>query len=338
MNALRAARTAVIRPAEVFFVLLCAAAIVFVIRQPVRSASPALIVKLSSDVDTSLECSSGTRTFRVHFPPRLESTGLVPAVIFLHGAGGNAVRASHPSFGWREKSDKEGFIAVFPNAMGGDFDKRTGLWHCSVPTGGAADPSADDVAFMKALVDKLVRELPIDPKRVYVTGSSNGALMTHRLGLAMPDVFAAAAPVSGAIRCLTRAGRRIELPRPSEPLPVIIFHGDADKSVPYKGGRIIGKVARADDTVAVCPGECATFWANANGCKSPAVESTSASGATVTRAFSSGDPRGDVVFYTLVGAGHTWPRNVPYSAADKPTAEVSATDLIWEFFKAHPRR
>jgi poly(3-hydroxybutyrate) depolymerase len=48
------------------------------------------------------------------------------------------------------------------------------------------------------LIDKLEHDHPVDPKRVYITGISNGAMMAYRLARELSDKIAAIAPVEGA--------------------------------------------------------------------------------------------------------------------------------------------
>ena len=55
-----------------------------------------------------------TRTFIVHVPPGFDGKSKVPVVFMLHGAGGSGEGAI-PETGWDVKSDREGFIAVFPD-------------------------------------------------------------------------------------------------------------------------------------------------------------------------------------------------------------------------------
>jgi len=46
-----------------------------------------------------------------------------------------------------------------------------------------------------------------------------------------------------------------------------------------------------------------------------------------------------VTLYTLHDEGHTWPGGTKWAFwADEPSREISATDEIWEFFRAHPKR
>jgi len=75
------------------------------------------------------------------------------------------------------KADQAGFIAVHPEALG---DPQT--WHF-----GPGAQAAADVAFIRDLVGYLEGQLSIDPARIYVTGISNGAQMTNRLGCELSD-------------------------------------------------------------------------------------------------------------------------------------------------------
>ena len=70
--------------------------------------------------------------------------------------------------------------------------------------------NVDDVGFFAALIGKLTAEGGADPRRVYVTGISNGGLMTHRLGCELADKITAIAPV---VRTFTARWRMAVSPR-----------------------------------------------------------------------------------------------------------------------------
>jgi poly(3-hydroxybutyrate) depolymerase len=55
---------------------------------------------------------------------------------------------------------------------------------------------ADDVAFIDALVEQVDADYGIDRSRIYVSGFSNGAQMSARLGLERPETFAAVSVAS----------------------------------------------------------------------------------------------------------------------------------------------
>jgi predicted esterase/ketosteroid isomerase-like protein len=79
---------------------------------------------------------------------------------------------------------------------------------------------------LSALLKKVVHELPVDARRIYLTGLSMGGYGTWFWAMAHPDLFAAIAPVSG-MGDPTRASR-------IRNLPVWAFHGAKDEWVPVK--------------------------------------------------------------------------------------------------------
>ena len=83
-----------------------------------------------------------------------------------------------------------------------------------------------DIVALGALVDVLARNYRVDPQRIYVTGMSMGGYGTWELAQAMPERFAAIAPVCGGGRPLTA--------RNIAHLPVWVFHGAKDKTVPLE--------------------------------------------------------------------------------------------------------
>lgn len=174
------------------------------------------------------------REFIVHVPDAIDGKTRVPVVVMLHGTSGDGEKFYQTS-GWVEKADTEGLIAVFPSALTyclGDDDNRndtiepnewviTTKWAAgelgtpAMPLGSAAQiasfPPArqaeidsrtvrDDVAFIDAMVRALESELPVDPKRLYVTGFSNGGSMSGRLLVERSRTFAAFALAAGTVK------------------------------------------------------------------------------------------------------------------------------------------
>lgn len=119
--------------------------------------------------------------------------GRMPLVLVLHGGGGNADNAESMT-GFTEKAASEGFIVVYPEGTG-RFKGKLLTWNAGHCCGYAMDNQVHDVEFINALLDKLIVDYPVDPKRIYATGLSNGGMMTHRLGIELSNRFAAIAPV-----------------------------------------------------------------------------------------------------------------------------------------------
>jgi len=84
---------------------------------------------------------------------------------------------------------------------------------------------------LDALVLHAVLMLPVDPDRVYLTGSSMGGFGVWALASEYPHRFAAAAPVCGGGRRLLDFPGRL---RRMVELPVWCFHGDRDEEIPVE--------------------------------------------------------------------------------------------------------
>jgi polyhydroxybutyrate depolymerase len=85
-------------------------------------------------------------------------------------------------------------------------------------------------------------------------------------------------------------------------------------------------------------------WITANGCPAePKVEQLpdkADDGMTVTRkTCGPGRDGSEVILLVIEGGGHTWPgRETPAKWLGGGTKDISANDLIWEFFEKHPMK
>ena len=174
--------------------------------------------------DHVLEHDGRRRHYRLHVPPVLPLGA--PLVIQLHGGGGNGTGLDRLTR-FHQLADRERFAVVSPDG----FDRH---WN----DGRAADnrPGVNDVGFVAALIDCLAGWLPIDRRRVYAVGISNGAMLTARLAAQLPDRIAAFAQVAGTV-----AEDAPVWWNPDRPVPLIQFHGDADVIVPYGGGAVTNR-------------------------------------------------------------------------------------------------
>ena len=228
-----------------------------------------------------------------------------------------------------EKADKEGFIAIYPDGTGKKLLMRKGFftWNAGDCCGDAHKEKVDDVEFIRTLLNSIQATLPVDPKRIYVAGLSNGGSMAYRLGCELSDRFAAIAVVSGDFN--------FESCRPANSVPVIVFHGTADDHVPYEGGvgeRSLVKAHRKPVSFAV------SYWVKHNG--TATVPQKEERGSIVKETYGKGKDDAEVILYTIRGGGHVWPGGVKgkWQGAPEPTREISATDLMWEFFQRHPKK
>jgi len=277
----------------------------------------------------TLEVGGLTRSYVLHIPPKYDPKRPTPLVLAFHGAAASAPIMELAS-GLSAKSDEAGFVVVYPNST-----SQMGLvsaWNSGGFRGPNHDQWPDDVAFVKALLDHLATVVNVDSRRVYATGISNGGMMCYRLAAELSERIAAIAPVSGTMA--------IAEARPRRPVPVIHFHGTVDRLVPHDGPD--ERIARFLTFKSV--EETIHIWARLNGCprkpKTAALPDTAKDGTTVRReVYGPGREGAEVVLYVIEGGGHTWPgRGWPVPFLGKTTLDISANDLIWEFFQRHPMR
>lgn len=270
------------------------------------------------------------RWYLRHVPPAHDGTTPVPAVVDLHGyTEGADVHAVHSALG--PFGDGHGFVTITPHGAG-----TVAMWQ--------AAPGSPDVTFVGDLLDQVEETLCVDTARVFVTGLSNGAMMTSVLACEMADRFAAAAPVAGVTR--------IDGCDPARPVPLVAFHGTEDPFLDFEGGfgpgvanlptsdgsGTIGEAAGAGPAGPTVP-EVVAAWAERNGCSDDApTEEALADDVTVV---GHDCPAGaEVELYRVEGGGHTWPGAEMLKAATDvvgiTTFSVSADEVMWEFFQDHP--
>lgn len=269
------------------------------------------------------------RSYLVHIPPKYDRKIPTPVVLAFHGGGANPDNMIVFS-GLNKKSDEAGFIAVYPSGTG-RLDKFL-TFNGGNCCGYAMNNKVDDVEFTRNLLDDLSKSANIDPKRVFATGMSNGGIMAYLLASELSDRIAAIAPVGGPMGTDTC--------KPKRPVPVIHFHGTDDEYAPFKGGK--GKGLSGTDFYSV--EHSIQAWVNANGCeKEPVVTKlpdAAKDGTSITRkTYGAGKDGAEVVLIEIEGAGHTWPGQQPrVQFLGKSTKNISANDLMWEFFQKHPMK
>ncbi len=248
-------------------------------------------------------------------------------VLVFHGAGSNARQTIRMS-GFSDKADAAGFLAVYPEGTG-----RFSTWNGGSCCGYAQRTGVDDVAFTRALLDDLATVATIDAKRVFASGISNGGIMAYYLADQLSDRIAAIAPVAGTMGS--------ETCNPKRPVSVLHFHGTNDEFVPFAGGQGKRSVAGVQFTSVE---HSIRSWVKADKCPDqPLVnelQNKSGDGIIVTQStYGPGSEGTEVILYTIQGGGHTWPgHEFPLGFLGKSSKDVSATDLMWDFFQRHPMK
>lgn len=282
------------------------------------------------DHTSTLTVGDLNRSYLVHVPPNYDSKKPTPVVLAFHGGGGNADSMVVFS-GLNKKADAAGFIVVYPNGTG-RLENRLLSFNGGNCCSYAMNNKIDDVEFTRKLLDDLAKSANIDPKRVFATGMSNGGIMSYLLASELSDRIAAIAPVGGPMGT--------ETCNPKRPVSVIHFHGTDDEHAPFKGGK--GKGVSGTEFYSV--EHSIQAWVKANGCElEPVVTKftdTAKDGTTVTRkTYGGGKDGSEVVLVVIEGGGHTWPGQEPrLKALGKSTKNISANDLMWDFFVKHPMK
>ena len=277
------------------------------------------------DHPRTVEVAGQQREYLVHVPKcPVPETGW-PVVLVFHSFGMDARKIA--SFtGMNGKADQAGFVAVYPQGTGSGIVR---VFNAGVVKGQLAEALPDDVAMVSQLLEELASVVRIDPRRVYATGMSNGAMMCYRLAAELPERIAAIAPVAGTM------GK--DLAAPNRPVPVMHFHGTADQVVPFDGP----PAETSDSFFFKSVEDTIRFWVEVNQClPTPSVRDepdASDDGTRVQRiAYQSAAGETRVVLFKIERGGHTWPgRKPPPLILGKSTHDVSANDLMWEFFQQH---
>jgi polyhydroxybutyrate depolymerase len=192
--------------------------------------------------------------------------------------------------------------------------------------GKVAEGKADDVAFIGKLLDDLGTLVKVDEKRVYACGMSNGAMMCYRLAAELSGRIAAIAPVAGTIA--------VDQSKPKRPVPVIHFHGTKDTLVPFGKGKAPAfmKLKGVEESVRT--------WVKLNGCgekaRTETISRDSDEMKVIRKTYGGGKGGSEVVLVVIEGGGHTWPgQQPPVGFIGKSAKNVSANDLMWDFFQKH---
>jgi len=268
-----------------------------------------------------------------------------PVVLVLHGGGGSASQVWSDDDGeaWRRLADEHGLVVLLPDGRSDPGTSNRHHWNdCrSTILEPEAASGADDVGFLRAVVTWTEDRWPVDPDRVYVTGASNGGMMSFRMAMEASNLIAAAAPI------IANLPNNSECREPTRAVPILIMNGTEDPLMPWKGGCIAdsscrrGTVRSTQATV--------DYWAEFDAAIDEPVCSDLPNtapwdGSTVSVCTRGGGTAGsEVVLYTIDGGGHAVPGPDPlplwYQLIVGPkNHDISGPDEIWAFFERHRRR
>lgn len=263
------------------------------------------------------------RAIVINEPPPGE---IRPVVLVLHGGKGSA-RAQQDRTGFDQLARRDGFTVVYPE--GAEYGNRGfHAWNTGYLMRNQVGAS-DDVAFLDALIERLIQQHGADPRRIYMTGGSNGGMMVFVYAVQRPDRLAAVAPVVGAMFSFSR--------KPSVPLPIMMINGGKDKEVPVEGGMSRNRMVRqAQAAPFKSLSATVSFWVKAN--RSARKPVTTVKGTVRTETYAA-TPGGAVTISVVDSAGgHGWPGTEPSGRGNTPIQSFGGAEKVWSFFKTQARR
>ncbi len=276
------------------------------------------------------------RTYHIHLPPAFSKGKPAPLVFALHGSkgGGRSFDQSITQGTLTAAADKRGVILVFPDGINKQWcDGRTEMLKTK--------KIYDDVGFISKIIDSMVKNYGVDPKRVYATGISNGGFMSVRLAMDLSEKIAAVAPVTAQI------SEALKDSTPKLPISIMIVNGTKDPLVPFGGGHIrLFRFGRSRGAI-LSTASTVEHFRRHNRCRKTAEKSKLQDkdpddGTNVEiEKYTGGMDGTEVILVKIIGGGHTWPGGKQYlrpGIVGAVCRDINASEIILDFFLSHSRK
>jgi polyhydroxybutyrate depolymerase len=298
-------------------------------------ASPVSAALAPGDHRIALQHGGRQRSYIVHVPPAAGAPRPLSVVLNFHGGGGNAENQQKYSR-MDALADAEGFLTVYPDGTGRMSDRLL-TWNAGTCCAYSVTNRIDDVGFTRTLLADLEARRPLDRRRVYATGLSNGAMMAWRLAVEASEHIAAIAPVAGA--------KVLQAGTPTRPVSVMHFHSVDDPRAPYAGGLGPPFPMTTSQVFHSAVEPTVREWAATMGCPHAAAVTaelggragSKEAGHTATRYVWAPCREGsEVVLWKFTGTGHVWPGGLQDylpRLLGPSTALVDANLEMWRFFQ-----
>ncbi len=290
----------------------------------------------------TLEVGGLERSYVLYAPGRVaEADADAPLVLSFHGGGGRAEGLAF-RYGFQRLARREGFLVAYPQGVDGHWNDGRNARVLRTQREGI-----DDIAFVRAVVEDIARDYPVDTGRIFATGISNGGIFCHRLAAEASDLVVAVAPIVGGM-----AEPMAPTFAPKRPVSLLVIQGDADPLVPFEGGPIgVGRFGRRGRIIAT--DATVAKYRQRNGIEGePMIEDlddrTDDGTTTQVTTYPTGEQGTRVVVYRIRNGGHAWPTIETPNAQATPREpnlriglvcrDFSATRVVWDFFKACPTR
>lgn len=270
------------------------------------------------------------RDVSFHIPKKLRKRRR-SLVICLHDGGStpeDMVRLTRRSFNRLAEADN--FIVAYPKALNGYWNDgrqdSVSLSHYR---------NIDDVGFIAKVMDFAVDSFKIEKERIFVTGFSEGGLMTFRLACELTSKIEAFAVVAASL-----ALDQIVECTPDTTISFMMINGTRDPILPYEGGQIIIDTKESGSVLSV--EEAINYWRMENGCMEKSVSRDVPNTDTFDETRSERTTwdncknKDKIVLVEVINGGHTWPGGRQFTnekIVGKVSQDFDAAEMIWRFFK-----
>jgi polyhydroxybutyrate depolymerase len=270
------------------------------------------------------------RTATIHRPAALPA-GPAPVVIGLYGHH-QTIDKFRDWLHLDVTADRERFVAVYPEAIERDWSYGRPIVKATGMPAVNGEP-ADDLGFIRAIIDNLIETKLADPDRIYVTGLSRGGLMTFTVACALADRIAAAAPLITGMTEFQRQDCK-----PTKAVAMMAVDGTKDPVQSYDGWLYpLGRLLSVPETM--------EYWRLQNGCDSQnfkIVPHRDPSDPTQIWLFDWAGCQKPLRLYRVNGGGHQIPSFSANSEEEAKTFgnrnhDIETADEIWSFFKDFSR-
>lgn len=264
----------------------------------------------------------GARDYWLYVPANLPA-GPRPLVVMLHGCTQSPQDFARGT-GMNALAEEFGLLVAYPGQPDTANPKR--CWNWFRPEDQRRD--AGEPGLIAGIVREILAREPADAARVFVAGLSAGGATAAILAAEYPEIFAAAGVHSGLA-----AGAARDLPSalaamrqgPAAParsriaVPLIVFHGDADRIVNPRNAEALEAQAQSPD------------------CRTQSRIEDVANGRSFTRRVRA-DAQGRIVseHWTLHGAGHAWSGGDAKGSYTDPGGPSASREMLRFFRTVRP--
>jgi poly(hydroxyalkanoate) depolymerase family esterase len=298
------------------------------LRGPITRAPPStsdIVPEGTRFIAGSFRNAVGSRTYKLFIPSRSQGQPL-PLVVMLHGctqSPDDFAAGTRMNF----LAEEQNCFVVYPEQPSGANQAKCWNWFRT----GDQQRGGGEPSLIAGITRQIMRDYPIDPKRVYVGGLSAGGAAAAIMGATHSDLYAAVGIHSGlacgaasdlpsAFVAMRQGGGSEAIGKAGSPVPTIVFHGDRDTTVhPNNGDRIVEQSAKATSPTAKM------------------LRGRVPHGHAYTRTIlTDGGGRAISEHWNIHGAGHAWSGGSPAGSYTDPRGPDATREML-RFFLEHSR-